>query len=142
MSFSITVRTKGGSGDDSIESGGDDVTIVSGAGHDTINITGGSAWIKDYSARKDQLIIGDGGSTVKSHGGILVTFEATDPTEENDQLAALIDVDAQNDELSSIIEPTAIEIGADNYSFDAQIFNGETLLQSTLNQRKRRGIKD
>ena len=42
---------------------GDDVTIKIGGGNDTISIESGSAWSKDYSARKDTLLLADGAST-------------------------------------------------------------------------------
>ncbi|MBQ9479517.1 MAG: calcium-binding protein, partial [Selenomonadaceae bacterium] len=124
----VSINAKGG--DDYIISTGDDVTIKTGGGNDTISIESGSAWIKDYSARKDTLLLGDGASTVKSHGGILVTFDAT-----ADQLSALIDVEPTVDELSEIMTPTAIEVGPEE-STTEKIFGADPSL-TMLNVAKR-----
>ena len=121
------VTIKGGKGDDRIENEGDDViinggagndliisdgenaTLIGGAGNDTFSVYNGSAWIKDYSAEKDHLNIGDGASTLESHGGILITFDAT-----ADQLSAMIDVDTATDELSEITGTPDVEVAFDD----------------------------
>ena len=130
----VSINAKGG--DDYIISTGDDVTIKTGGGNDTISIESGSAWIKDYSARKDTLLLGDGASTVESHGGILITFDATSA-----QLSAMIEVEEPTDELSDLMSPTAIEIGFDDHSFDHQLFDRDQILSATITQRRRQQNK-